>query len=266
MLPSQRTAAALLNLVRRGAQGGTKHGAPRPSVSLVLDLSELRGQPIDDVEDLLGRRIQLADGTLVPRSTAERLLCDADVTEIVTWLRANGMTDVVLTNHTSRHANAIQRKVLAERDRGCVFPGCDKPVKWCDAHHLVPYELCQRTDLENLVLLCRWHHHAVHEGGYRMTRGPDGTIHVIRPEGTLLQRARPGRQATEPDPLHPDLHDPPTVDAPARPPSRFRTLAQRRDAHQRDLEAMAAEAQEGIDQLHAWAHAEGLVDHLEPVS
>jgi len=266
LLPSQRTSIAHLNLVRRGALGGTKHGAPRPSVSLVLDLSELRGQPVDDVDDLLGRRCHLADGTLVPRSTAERLLCEADVTELVTWLRANGMTDVIATNHLRRHATATQRQILAERDRGCVFPGCSMPVKWTDAHHLTPYEICQTTHVDNLVLLCRHHHHAVHEGGYQMSRGPDGTIRVIRPEGTLLQRSRPGRQATEPDPAHPDIHDPPTVDAPARPTTRFRTLAERRDAHQRHLAVMAQEAQDGIDELHTWAQDVGLLDHLDPTA
>ena len=255
--PSQRTAIAHLNLVRRGAEGGTKHGAPRPSVSLVLDLSELEGRPVDEVDELLGRRCHLADGTLVPRSTAERLLCDADVTELVTWLRANGMTDVVATNHTRRHASALQRKILAERDGGCVFPGCSMPVKWTDAHHLTPYEMCGTTHVDNLVLLCRMHHHAVHEGGYRMTRGPDGTIPVTRPDQTLLPRARPGRRPTEPDPDHPDLYDPPTLDAPPRPTSRFRPLTQRRDAHQRDLDVMAREAQDGIDQLHTWARRIG---------
>jgi hypothetical protein len=63
---------------------------------------------------------------------------------------------------------------LAVRDRGCVFPGCDRPLSWCDAHHLWHWVDGGPTDLNNLALLCRAHHRAVHEGGWQLTRGPDG--------------------------------------------------------------------------------------------
>jgi hypothetical protein len=41
------------------------------------------------------------------------------------------------------------------------------------------------TDLANLVLLCWRHHHAVHEGGFRMTF-EHGDVTVWRPDGALL--------------------------------------------------------------------------------
>jgi hypothetical protein len=37
------------------------------------------------------------------------------------------------------------------------------------------------TNLANLVLLCRHHHMLCHEGGWTMTRAPDGSIHVKKP-------------------------------------------------------------------------------------
>jgi hypothetical protein len=72
-----------------------------------------------------------------------------------------------------------QRTALTVRDGGCRFPGGDRPVAWCDAHHLQHWLHGGPTDLDNLVLLCRGHHHAVHEGGWRLHRHPDGTFTAI---------------------------------------------------------------------------------------
>jgi Domain of unknown function (DUF222) len=73
-----------------------------------------------------------------------------------------------------------QRAALTVRDGGCRFPGCDRPVAWCDAHHLRHWLHGGPTDLGNLVLLCRGHH-GVHEGGWRLHRHPDGTFTAIPP-------------------------------------------------------------------------------------
>jgi hypothetical protein len=74
----------------------------------------------------------------------------------------------------TRVVQPAQRMALAVRDRGCVFPGCDRPLSWCDAHHLWHWVDGGPTDLDNLALLCRAHHRTVHEGGWQLTRGPDG--------------------------------------------------------------------------------------------
>jgi len=73
-----------------------------------------------------------------------------------------------------------QRAALAVRDGGCVFPGCDRPLAWCGAHHLHHWVDGGPTDLANLALLCRAHHRAVHEGGWRLIRGPDGRFTTSR--------------------------------------------------------------------------------------
>jgi HNH endonuclease len=62
------------------------------------------------------------------------------------------------------------------RDGGCVFPGCTRPLAWCEAHHLRHWLHGGPTDLANLALLCRAHHRAVHEGGWRLARAPDGRL------------------------------------------------------------------------------------------
>jgi Domain of unknown function (DUF222)/HNH endonuclease len=74
----------------------------------------------------------------------------------------------------SRVITPAQRSALAVRDRGCVFPDCTRPLAWCEGHHLWHWADGGPTDLANLALLCRAHHRAVHEGGWQLTRGPDG--------------------------------------------------------------------------------------------
>jgi hypothetical protein len=74
-----------------------------------------------------------------------------------------------------------QRTALTVRDGGCRFPSCDRPLAWCDAHHLRHWLHGGPTDLANLVLLCRGHHHAVHEGGWRLHRHPDGEFTATPP-------------------------------------------------------------------------------------
>ena len=70
---------------------------------------------------------------------------------------------------------------LTVRDGGCRFPSCARPVGWCDAHHLRHWRHGGATDLGNLVLLCRGHHRAVHEGGWRLQRHPDGEVTATPP-------------------------------------------------------------------------------------
>jgi Domain of unknown function (DUF222)/HNH endonuclease len=81
----------------------------------------------------------------------------------------------------TRVVQPAQRAALAVRDGGCVFPDCDRPLAWCEAHHLWHWADGGPTDLSNLALLCRAHHRAVHEGGWRLIRGPDGDFTATPP-------------------------------------------------------------------------------------
>jgi hypothetical protein len=69
------------------------------------------------------------------------------------------------------------QRALRARDRGCRFPGCDNR-RFVDAHHVRHWAHGGETSLDNLILLCRRHHRAVHEGGYRVDgRGhPDDLV------------------------------------------------------------------------------------------
>jgi hypothetical protein len=73
------------------------------------------------------------------------------------------------------------RAALAVRDGGCRFAGCARPLAWCEAQHLVGWLHGGPTDLANLVLVGRAHHRAVHEGGWRLHRDPDGRLVATPP-------------------------------------------------------------------------------------
>jgi len=88
------------------------------------------------------------------------------------------------------------RRALYHRDRGCRFPGCH--TRLGQGHHIRHWVHGGPTKLSNLALLCRRHHRAVHEGGYRLEREPDGTLRFYRPNGQLFPQVPP------PPPVPPD--------------------------------------------------------------
>ena len=81
------------------------------------------------------------------------------------------------------------RRALEHRDRACRFPGCTNRLT--DAHHVRHLADGGPTRLENLMLLCRRHHRAVHEEGYRVTPSVSGVFVFRYPDGRRLLEAPP---------------------------------------------------------------------------
>jgi Domain of unknown function (DUF222)/HNH endonuclease len=90
-------------------------------------------------------------------------------------------TQPLEVGRTTRTVSPAQRNALIVRDGGCAFPGCQRPQGWCEAHHLRHWAHGGPTDLANLALLCWTHHRAVHEGGWRLRRDPDGRLTATPP-------------------------------------------------------------------------------------
>jgi hypothetical protein len=91
----------------------------------------------------------------------------------------------------TRVVSAAQRAALVVRDGGCVVAGCGRPPGWCEAHHLRHWLHGGPTDLANLALVCRAHHRAVHEGGWRLQRQPDGRFTATPPHRHPRPHRRP---------------------------------------------------------------------------
>jgi hypothetical protein len=79
------------------------------------------------------------------------------------------------------------RRALDHRDRGCRFPGCG--VRVCEGHHVEHWADGGETRLDNLVLLCRRHHRAVHEEGFRVEVRPNSRVQFYRPDGRRILEA-----------------------------------------------------------------------------
>ena len=97
---------------------------------------------------------------------------------------------------TERFANRAQRRALARRDGGCVFPGCGVPatlVRRPPRHH---WEHGGPTDMSNLVLLCRYHHGVTHRHGWSMVATADQTLHLDHPHRTHPPQPTPPRPTT----------------------------------------------------------------------
>jgi hypothetical protein len=131
------------------------------------------------VVHLEGEKAHLHDGPDLSAETAKRMSCDACVCGVL--LRDLETLDL---GRTQRLPNRAQRRALMVRDGGCRFPGCTER-RYVEAHHVRHWIDGGPTDLDNLLLLCWLHHHAVHEGGFRMSF-EHGVVTVWRPDGRLL--------------------------------------------------------------------------------
>ena len=137
-----------------------------------------------------------AGGIHVSAETARRLACDA-----ATVTMHHGPAGEVLdVGRRTRTISPALRRALAARDGHCRFPGCQ--ARRVDAHHVEHWAHGGATALDNLVLLCRRHHRAVHEGGFRVALGEAGEVRFVRPDGRPLEEAPPLPEVTGP-PLAP---------------------------------------------------------------
>jgi hypothetical protein len=82
------------------------------------------------------------------------------------------------------------RRALMLRDHGCAFPGCTH-TRFLHAHHIEHWLHGGSTSLENLVMLCTFHHHLVHEGGWTITAEADGVLAFHSPVGKPLAQEPP---------------------------------------------------------------------------
>jgi hypothetical protein len=129
---------------------------------------------------------EIEGGGIVHAETARRLACDARVQGMV----ENGAGQPLGLGRMSREPQSWMIRQLRYRDRECTFPGCGSR-RFTQAHHIVWWRGGGRTDLENLALVCTFHHKLVHEYGWTLKRHRDGQMQWFRPDGTMYP-AGPG--------------------------------------------------------------------------
>ena len=117
-----------------------------------------------------------------PAGTSRRIACDSSLVTI----KEDKTGEPLSIGRRSRTIPPPMRRALRMRDKGCRFPGCTN-TRFVDGHHIKHWADGGETSLNNLVLLCRHHHHLVHEGGFICEKSPDGEISFKNQKEQLLE-------------------------------------------------------------------------------
>lgn len=145
-----------------------KHGGSATTVVVNIDFQALRDQ--------VGSA-GLDTGDKISASEAIRLACNASIMPLV----LGGEGQPLHLGRARRLFDSKQRLAMAVRDGECRARGCDIPATWCEAHHRgKPWRDGGRTDIDQGVLLCSWHHHRAHDAEYATEHLPSGDVRFRR--------------------------------------------------------------------------------------
>jgi hypothetical protein len=192
--PARRRADALVQAARLLLDAGAlpTQGGQRPHLTVTITLDDLRtntntdsdtdadtagGTTGDTDADTAGGTADLDTGAgTITAAAARRIACDAHTIPVVLGSRSEPL-DVGRASYTVPQP---MRRALIARDRGCAFPGCDRPPGWCDAHHIIHWADGGPTALTNLALLCDVHHQLIHAQEWHI-RIADGHPEFVPP-------------------------------------------------------------------------------------
>ena len=151
--PRQRRADALVDISRAHLdQGDTPvSGGERPHVTLTVSIDALEGRA--------GKPCELTETGVITPHAARRPACDAALTPMIT----NNLGAPIDVGQQTRSIPPAIRRALIARDGGCTAPGCGRPARWTDTHHIVHWADGGPTNLDNLTLLYRHHPHQAHQ-------------------------------------------------------------------------------------------------------
>ncbi len=203
-------ACALARIIH---DGGVAQRAGRPEFVVVIeadrDDSAASSEPTEPDRDnqsqateptkLDGGRWPHADWGLpveIPYSVLVELFGDGEVHPVIVRngvvLYAPGELNL---GRSTRLANRGQRRALQALYATCGIPGCGTHFDRCKIHHIVWWRHAGRTDLEDLLPLCVYHHTRVHRDGWIITLGPGRTLILRLPDGTVHNTGPPNRRA-----------------------------------------------------------------------
>jgi hypothetical protein len=130
----------------------------------------------------------LESGALADTASIRRWACDAGIVPMLLATRSEPL-DVGRLSYTVPEG---MRRALIARDGGCAFPGCTRRPRRCHAHHVEHWVDGGSTCLENLVLLCRFHHQLVHHRHWTITITDGRPVFTPPPWVDPQRRPRPG--------------------------------------------------------------------------
>jgi hypothetical protein len=154
----QIRAEALESMCRRSLDHhdtGTRRRRGHPHVIITRDISDLEPDHPDLVATI---RSEASMFGKLSATTLERLCCDAKICRVLT----DGPSQVLDVGRMTHNIPLAIGNALVVRDRHCTAPGCTRSPEYCQAHHIWFWELGGPTSLENLRLLCWYHHKELH--------------------------------------------------------------------------------------------------------
>lgn len=155
------------------------------------------GTPQPAMPDANAQTCRVRGGAAIEVSAAQSALCDSRVLAIIT----DQYGEPLAVGRDQRLVTRAQRRALMIRDRCCQYPGCNQ-TRRLKAHHRISWLSEGRTDLDNMVLLCQWHHTRVHEDHITISRcdhpGCPIRWHFIRPDNSTIVPIVAGRDASSP--------------------------------------------------------------------
>ncbi|MCU1416515.1 MAG: hypothetical protein JWP32_689 [Schumannella sp.] len=140
--------------------------------SLAHDNGQVAGTAVTMVVTMTLEELRRGIGTAkiagvdqpVSAATARRLAADAEIIPCV----LGGPSEILDQGRAFRLFTDAQRRAIAVRDGGCVWPGCAQPPGWCEVAHLTSWLDGGPTDLANGVLLCPFHHRCFDHDDWQM--------------------------------------------------------------------------------------------------
>ena len=168
--PAVRRGQALKEVLRRYLDVGDApvHGGERPHITLTMSFQDLK--------NAVGAA-GLGRGGPISAAQARMLACDGRIIPAV----LGSASQVLDVGAASRSFPTPIRRAIELRDRGCCWPGCDRPPGWCDAHHIVHWANDGPSSYLNGCLLCPAHHSEIHRDHWVVVMATDGIPEFIPP-------------------------------------------------------------------------------------
>jgi hypothetical protein len=174
----QRRCDALLGIVGSCAPGSQRSTTTSPYVVVAHVPLAVLVEDSGEESTLAG---ELEHHGLIDGETVRRIACDATVVVALD----DDLGHTMYEGRAKRFPSDAQRREVTRRDRQCRFPGCAN-VTFTNVHHIVAWKPGGRTDLDNLALLCLFHHKTVHTKGWKMSGNANTELTFCGPSGRVM--------------------------------------------------------------------------------
>jgi hypothetical protein len=148
--------------------------------TIVIHVEEEELSKPDGICEIEGRAVAIA--------TIAQLFCDARYQFLST--RNGRPVDI---GRISRTIPPHMRRLLKRRDNGCRFPTCEN-TKGVEGHHILWWRHEGPTNLDNLISLCRRHHHLIHDDGWTIVGDPNEQVEFRSPDGRAFTSRLPAME------------------------------------------------------------------------